>query len=91
MPFLRVTTSPEELPEGHIFDGDEHQQRVEAVRFVDARYQSCYNLLHEISHELAQTQTRCEILERRLRKYEQVNEWEPLLLPDRDATERVSL
>lgn len=91
MPFLRVTQSPVDIPDDHPFGGDANEHRVEAVRFMDARYQSCYNLLNEVSWELAQTHARIEILEKRLRKYEEVAEWEPLPMLDRETHERVSL
>ena len=89
--FLRVTKSPEKIPDDHPFGGDENEMRVEATRFVHQRYQDNIELLHETSHELAQTYTYIERIVKRLQKYEHVEPWEPLPMIARDESERVSL
>lgn len=68
--YLRVTKSPIELAEDFPMD----EEAIEATRFMDERGQSMMELLRETSCELAQYQERCEILEKRLAKYEKVDE-----------------
>jgi hypothetical protein len=71
--FLRVTKTPMDIPEDSPFD----DMDVEAIRFMDERQRSAIDLLRETSYELAQYQTRCEMLEKRLAKYEPVDEFDP--------------
>lgn len=71
--FLRVTQSPAEIPQDTPLD----EMDIEAIRFMDERQRSAIDLLRETCYELAQYQTRCEILENRLKKYEPVDEFEP--------------
>ena len=71
--FLKVTKSPIELAEDFPIDDD----TVDAIRFMDERARSVLGLLRETSYELAQYQTRCELLEQRLKKYEEVDEFDP--------------
>lgn len=71
--FLRVNKTPVELAEDFTLDDD----TIEAVRFADERGRSVINMLRENCYELAQYQTRCEMLEQRLKKYEVVDEFDP--------------
>jgi hypothetical protein len=70
---IRVTKSPMDIPEDSPFD----DAAVEAIRFMDDRQRSAVELLRETSFELAQYQFRCEELEKRLAKYETVEEFDP--------------
>lgn len=70
---LRVTSSPAMYEEPVSIPDD----TVEAVRFMDERYRSVVGLLRETSYELAQYQSRCEELERRLAKHEWVGDFKP--------------
>lgn len=89
--FLRVTKSPVDIPDDHPFGGDENEHRVEAMRFLCSRHEDTVELLHETSHELAQTYTYIDRIVKRLQKYEHVEPWEPLPMEARDDCERVSL
>lgn len=73
MMHLRVTSSPAMYDE----PVDITNETVDAVRFMDERYRSVLGLLRETSYELAQYQSRCEELERRLAKHEWVGDFEP--------------
>lgn len=72
--YLRVKSSPEKLPDDFALN----EEAIEAVRFMDERGHSLINLLRETSCELAQYQERCEELEKRLSKYEKIDEFEPV-------------
>jgi hypothetical protein len=71
--YLRVTETPRLYDEDVPISDD----TVEAIRFMDERCRSMMDLLRGTCWELAQYQSRCEELERRLAKHEWVGEFEP--------------